>query len=127
MAWGIADTATQIEKIRAESSDYLDGLNSAGEIDYTTYSNLWDFYHDLIGEAYEQGLKDAPNDKRKDAEPVKHGHWTDNGHIGKRRWCSVCGGIAFEQYDDYGLAEVTESDYCPHCGAKMDEVEDGEI
>ena len=56
-------------------------------------------------------------------DPVKHGHWTDNGHIGKRRWCSECGGIAFEQYDDYGLAEVTESDYCPHCGAKMDEVE----
>lgn len=52
---------------------------------------------------------------------VKHGHWTDNGHIGKRRWCSVCGGIAFEEYDDYGLAEVTETDYCPHCGAKMDE------
>lgn len=54
------------------------------------------------------------------AEEVKHGHWTDNGHIGKRRWCSLCGGIAFEQYDDYGLAEVTESDYCPHCGARME-------
>lgn len=54
----------------------------------------------------------------------KHGHWTDNGHIGRRRWCSVCGGIAFEEYDDCGLAEVTETDYCPNCGAKMDEVEE---
>ena len=58
------------------------------------------------------------------ANSEKHGHWTDNGHIGRRRWCSVCGGIAFEEYDDYGLAEVTETDYCPHCGAKMNEVED---
>ena len=66
MPWGIAETASGIEKIRAESSDMLGGLNSVGEIDYTTYSELWDFYHDLLGKAYEQCLKDAPNDKRKE-------------------------------------------------------------
>ena len=113
MAWGIADTASQIEKIRAGSSDYLGGLNSVGEIEYTTYSELRDFYHDLLGEAYEQGLKDAPNNKRKDAEPVKHGHWGEEwfGHENKIV-CSVCGCFA----DKW-------TDYCPHCGAKMDEVE----
>lgn len=66
MPWGIAETASEIEKIRAESSDMLDGLNSVGKIDYTTYSELWDFYYDLLEKAYEQGLKDASNDKRKE-------------------------------------------------------------
>lgn len=64
MTWGIAETASEIEKIRAESFDMLDGLNSGGKINYNTYSELWDFYYDLLGEAYEQGLKDAPKDKR---------------------------------------------------------------
>ncbi len=64
MPWGIAETAPEIEKIRAESSDVLGGLESVGEIDYSHYSELWDFYYDLLGRAYEQGLKDAPNDKR---------------------------------------------------------------
>ena len=66
MPWGIAETASEIEKIRAESSDMLGGLDSVGKIDYDTYSELWDFYHDLLGKAYEQGLKDSPNDKRKE-------------------------------------------------------------
>ena len=58
------------------------------------------------------------------ADAVKHGHWISlPNHHTKRRWCSECGGIAFETYDDYGLAEVDETDFCPHCGAKMDEVE----
>lgn len=64
MSWGIAETASEIEMIRAESCDMLDGLNSVGKIDYTIYSELWDFYYDLLGKAYEQGLKDAPKDKR---------------------------------------------------------------
>lgn len=64
MAWGIASTASEIEKIRAESADTLGGFYSCGEFDYSIYSELWDFYYDLLGKAYEQGLKDAPNDKR---------------------------------------------------------------
>lgn len=71
--------------------------------------------HERIG--YDRGFRDG---YAQATSEEKRGHWTDNGHIGKRRWCSVCGGIAFEQYDDYGLAEVTESDYCPSCGAKME-------
>ena len=30
MSWGIAETAPEIEKIKAESADYLGGLNSCG-------------------------------------------------------------------------------------------------
>lgn len=132
MAWGIADTASQIEKIRAGSSDYLGGLNSVGEIEYTTYSELRDFYHDLLGEAYEQGLKDAPNNKRKDAEPVKHGHWTSSqglAEVGEVQ-CSNCKTIYYAddlynvgETDENGSGQALMPNCCPHCGAKMDEVE----
>ena len=50
-----------------------------------------------------------------DAEPVKHGHWIDEQ---KGRWiyakCSLCNTV-----------HDVRSNYCPTCGAKMDEVEDG--
>ena len=54
-----------------------------------------------------------------DAEPVKHGHWVYVGHgwAGESiRKCSMCG----HQTPDDG-------NYCPYCGAKMDEVTDGKI
>lgn len=59
MPWGIAPTASDIEKIKAESSDMLNGLNACGAIDEDAYSQLWDFYDDLLGRAYAQGLKDG--------------------------------------------------------------------
>lgn len=59
MSWGIAESASDFEKIRAKSSDYLDGLNSCGAIDYGDYSYAWDFYHDLLEEAYELGKKES--------------------------------------------------------------------
>lgn len=57
--WGIAETAPVIEKIKAESADYLNGLNSCGEITWSVYDKAFDFYMELISRAYEQGKKDA--------------------------------------------------------------------
>ena len=57
--WGIASTALEIEKIKAEMADYLHGLNSCAEIDYSTYSQLFDFSLPLIQKAYESGKKEA--------------------------------------------------------------------
>ena len=59
MSWGIAETASEIEKIKSESADYLNGLNSCGVIDWNTYNYAFDFYEDLLIKAYEQGKKDA--------------------------------------------------------------------
>ena len=83
-----------------------------------------------IRNAYEQGYVEGMRDA------VKHGHWVDDGkfkykHGGtgheakelfgtewwtmERRKCSVC----------YKVSLVDDSilyGYCPHCGAKMDEV-----
>lgn len=58
-SWGIAPTAPEIEKIKAESADYLNGLNSCGIVDYTTYSEAFDFYENLIDKAYELGKQEA--------------------------------------------------------------------
>ncbi len=51
-------------------------------------------------------------------DPVKHGHWIDNGHD-KPPTCSRCGGGALLNYE----SDYHKSDACPHCGAKMDEPE----
>ena len=52
-----------------------------------------------------------------DAEPVRYGRWQVNEVDGyKDMTCLSCGWL-FEYYD--GLEE--EWNYCPHCGAKMDE------
>ena len=45
-----------------------------------------------------------------DVEPVRHGHWIDNGTFFT---CSVC------KEEQYGVD--TGRFYCPNCGAKMDE------
>ena len=57
--WSIANTAPEIEKIKAEMADYLHGLNSCAEIDYSIYSQLFDFSLPLIQKAYELGKKEA--------------------------------------------------------------------
>ena len=64
MSWGIAETAPEIEKIKADSADYLNGLNSCCVIDYDTYCYAFDFYMDLLDKAYKQGKKDANNGGR---------------------------------------------------------------
>jgi len=67
MNWGIAETASEIEKIKSESADYLNGLNSCGVIDWNTYNYAFDFYADLLMKAYEQGRKDAQPEPCEDA------------------------------------------------------------
>ncbi len=59
MSWGIAETAPKIEKIKAESADYLNGLSSCGAIDYDDYSYAFDFYMGLIDEAHKTGLEEG--------------------------------------------------------------------
>lgn len=50
-------------------------------------------------------------------DPVKHGKWISVPHK-KDRICSVCEGDEPYKFAD---ENVNIFDYCPHCGAKMDE------
>ncbi|PTU25904.1 hypothetical protein DA469_21295 [Bacillus subtilis] len=53
MSWGISPNATRKEKLKAEMADFLNGLNSAGEISYGIYCETFDFSMKLLDEMYE--------------------------------------------------------------------------
>lgn len=58
-------------------------------------------------------------DKQPTIDPVKHGRWIagcTNGAGTEYCYCSECNEDALK--DTEGYTEF--SDYCPHCGAKMD-------
>lgn len=56
-----------------------------------------------------------------DAEPVRHGHWTN--FTSSTEECSCCG---HEFYISalFSVGYNNEPPFCPNCGAKMDEVKD---
>ena len=62
MSWRIAKTASEIEKIKSESANYLNVLKSCRFIDLDTYNYAFDFYADLLMKAYKQGRKDAQSE-----------------------------------------------------------------
>ena len=61
-------------------------------------------------------VQDAPTI---DAVPLKHGRWFEKavGNILQSAKCSVCRKNHTTLYEDY----FTHYDYCPNCGAIMDE------
>lgn len=59
-----------------------------------------------------------------DVAPVRHGRWIYIGKYGEYE-CSVCHGIDTDCSDYYGSHIVTEQNFCPECGAKMDGDQDG--
>ena len=67
------------------------------------------------GYTYDQvhfAIDDAPT-----VDPIKHGHWTDRAKsiLGlPTEACSVCA--------EWSVGH--NKDYCPNCGAKMDEVKE---
>ncbi|MCY8466448.1 hypothetical protein [Bacillus atrophaeus] len=55
MSWGISPKATNKEKLKAEMADYLNGLNSTGEITYEVYSEAFEISMKLLDKMYELG------------------------------------------------------------------------
>lgn len=67
----------------------------------------------------EQTIQDIRNEPTIDAEPVRHGKWIGKpigGYSTVR--CSECGDVFLENNGKWN--------YCPSCGAKMDEEENDE-
>lgn len=54
-SWGISENAPEKEKLKAKMADFLNGLNSVGEITYSSYVEIFDFSMDLFDEMYELG------------------------------------------------------------------------
>ena len=82
---------------------------------------------DIAYELWEQGWNDALDTvineaPTVDAEPVRHGYWTNisisvTGNSSAE--CSLCGTVVHDTF-----ADVNRINYCPNCGAKMDDVEE---
>ena len=74
---------------------------------------------DYMGIGYNHGVGDSiaiiKNAPTIEAEPVKHGEWRDYPIADGCLQCSSCGVLRMGK----------PSNYCPHCGAKMN-TEEGE-
>ena len=90
----IADFKRAVNAVKPMNSDYLTGYISALSV--------------IEGAIAEQSATDVT--------PVKYGRWINENFYTR---CSVCGNMAI--YDRYG--QKVESDYCPRCGARMDDNE----
>ena len=60
-----------------------------------------------------------------DVAPVRHGRWICIRKGYGEYECSVCHGVDSDCSDYYGTHVVTEQDYCPNCGSRMDGDNDG--
>ena len=54
MSWGISETASEKEKLKAEINDFFCGLNSVGDIDYEAYSQIYDAVMTIINDMYKR-------------------------------------------------------------------------
>lgn len=69
----------------------------------------------------------CPYEDMVDYAPVVHGRWICiNKRYGEYE-CSVCHGVDANCSDYYGIHAVTEQEFCPNCGAKMDKEETNEL
>ena len=84
---------------------------------------VMDVYYDipnvnLSGEKFEAAIL---NVQAPDVEPVKHGRW-EKWDGDDRHHCKVCECYANADRDGYGYITFEFlDDYCPNCGARMDE------
>ena len=77
-----------------------------------------DAFFSEFGELDKEPYNNAPT-----VDPIKHGHW--NEEKDRMLWCSVCTSTAPYEADYWGyVINAPRYDYCPNCGAKMDEVEE---
>lgn len=83
-----------------------------------------DIYCQIAKNAYADGLIDGVRLEQMatdDSEPVRHGHWKHVGADGSDNnvWmCSACG----KEFELDAPKSEYEMNYCPNCGARMDEV-----
>lgn len=114
MSWEIADTAQEIDEIKEESIDYLNGLNSRCAIDYDAYSYAFDFYDALIDKAYLQGKKDVTRlFSLPSTQPERTGRWIHHTDWERE------GGAPYE-CDQCGRCFDYKMRFCGFCGAKME-------
>ncbi len=90
-------------------SDVLENIDEWLEtVGYATIGKNLSYYAELKG-----CIADAPTIE---AKPVVHGHWKLDSPIDSF-YCSNCGEEALQDY----FENQVRTNYCPYCGALMDE------
>ena len=89
--------------------------------------DIHDEYSSVLYDCCEYDTKLIDEITAADVAPIVHGRWElEYETYGKMR-CSVCKKEALieKAIDDVGVTTIyVDSNYCPNCGAKMDEKED---
>ena len=80
-------------------------------MEYKQAEILRGYIEHLQDEAFERGFKMAIE------QGQRHGHWINTGIDG---YCSACGCDIPMFMEDWDW-KYCETNYCPNCGAKMDE------
>ena len=82
------------------------------------YPMDWRLCRVVMDEDFKKAIKKMPRDIIADVALVRHGRWIDKGEYAV---CTECGGRSGTQYD--GVEPIPlMTQFCPNCGAKMDEV-----
>ena len=75
-------------------------------------------YFSSFHKGYVQAIEDLADIHAAKVAPVRHGHWIEQENWAPDDYyytCSACG-------EDYNTIDGTpDYNFCPHCGAKMDE------
>lgn len=90
--------------------DCNETLRKVEQIPFITNENK--AFHEGCRYMQKKVLRIFHESKSVDAEPVRHGHWDVKDGVYGVAYCSDCG---------YEL-KANDTNYCPSCGAKMDEV-----
>lgn len=69
----------------------------------------------------------CPYEDMRDFAEVVHGRWICIRKRYGEYECSACHGLDSNCSDYYGTHATTEQEFCPNCGAKMDEEETNEL
>lgn len=77
-------------------------------------------FYDSIEQAITDSEDGVPCDHLIEVAPVRHGRWICMRKGYEEYKCSVCHGVDSNCSDYYGTHVVTEQEYCPYCGTKMD-------
>lgn len=98
-------------------TDYIKREDAINAIDVdNVHRGIIDALHSLIREI-----------PAADVRENVHGEWQAKPLDRFRKFeikCSACGWSGIENYDSY--VDISEFEYCPHCGAQMDECGDAE-
>ena len=94
-----------------------DGKEWTKEIEFATFYNGTNLCYENDWNEGQTHLRNLRIWHLEDSEPIKHGKWISDITDGYENICSVCQHEFIDKCDN-------DSNYCPYCGARMDEVEE---